>query len=252
MVIGVVGVGHLATAILAGLLRAGVPRGDLLLSPRGKARAFSEQEGVALAADNRDLVERSDIVLLAVRPAAAAEAVAGLPWRAGQVMISVCAGVLLEKLSVSPAHGVRAMPLTAAEINASPTACFPPHPVAVALLERLGPVVALQSEADFEVATVNAAVYGWAQHLIRVTTDWSAAQGPDAQTMRRLIALTFVAAGRLIAEKPDSMESLVAELVTPGGITELGLNILSVGDQPETWRRACAGVLARLTGKAPA
>jgi pyrroline-5-carboxylate reductase len=123
MTIGIIGVGHLAISMLDGFLRSGVPPQELLLSPRGKARAFSERTGVPLADGNRDLVERSDIVILAVRPADAAAAVEGLPWRAGQTMISVCAGVALEKLQVSPARGVRAMPFTAAEINASPTVC---------------------------------------------------------------------------------------------------------------------------------
>lgn len=249
MIIGVIGVGHLATTLLTGLLRSGVSPQALLLSPRGKAMAFSEATGIPLAADNRDLVARSDIVLLAVRPADAAEAVAGLPWRARQTVISACAGVALGDLIVAPASAVRAMPLTAAEINASPTACFPPRPEAVALLERLGSVVAFDSEADFEVATVNAAVYGWAQDLIRRTAEWSAGQGPQLDAMRRLTALTFVAAGRLLAEKPEPMETLLAELVTPGGITELGLGILAARGQPAIWTEACASVLARLTGE---
>jgi pyrroline-5-carboxylate reductase len=122
----------------------------------------------------------------------------------------------------------------------------------MSVIERLGPAIALESEADFEVATVSAAVYGWAQDLIRITSDWSAAQGGDAQAMRRLAALTFVAAGRLLAEKPEPIETLLAELVTPGGITELGLDILAARGQPDIWREACAGVLARLTDKSPA
>lgn len=251
MTIGIIGVGHLAITMLTGFLRSGIDPKHLLLSPRGKAHAFAKQTGIPLAADNHDLVERSDIVILAVRPADATSAVEALPWRAGQAVISVCAGVPLEKLPVSPAFAIRAMPLTAAEINASPTACFPHHRESEALLERLGPVIVLESESDFEIATVNAAVYGWVQDMIRISAQWSARQGSDAQTMRRLAALTFVAAGRLIAEKDQPMETLLAELVTPGGITELGLDLLAARGQPEIWQEACGAVFTRLTGKPP-
>jgi pyrroline-5-carboxylate reductase len=246
MILGILGVGHLAATMLTGLLKSGFDPASVLLSPRGKGRELSARHAIPLAADNRALVEKADVVLLAVRPADASAAVADLPWRMGHVVISACAGVALECLPVAPARAVRAMPLTAAEINASPTVCFPEIAEANMVLERLGPVIPLASEADFEVATVNAAVYGWAQDLIRRTAEWSAQKGADAQAMRRLVALTFVAAGRLIDEKPDPMGALLADLVTPGGITELGLDVLASGGQPALWQEACEAVYARL------
>lgn len=249
MIIGIIGVGHLAASILSGLFRSGVDPATVILSPRGQAFRLSERWGVAIAADNEDLVSRSDIVLLAVRPADAPGAVAGLPWRAGQTLVSFCAGVSLPRLIVAPANAVRAMPLTAAAINASPTTCFPASPDAVALLEKLGPVISLRSEDEFEVATVNAAIYGWAQDLIRQSADWATGEGGDATAMRRLAAFTFIAAGRLIAESERPMDELISELATPGGITELGLNVLAREGQPQAWNAACGAVLDQLTGR---
>ncbi|GMB82572.1 pyrroline-5-carboxylate reductase [Shinella zoogloeoides] len=252
MVIGIIGVGHLAASVLSGLLRAGVDPASILLSPRGQARTLSERWGIPLAADNNDLVSRTDIVLLSVRPVDAPSAIAALPWRTGQTLVSFCAGVAVSRLEAGPADVARAMPLTAAAINASPTACFPASGPAVALLEKLGPIIPLASEEEFEVATVNAAVYGWAQDLIRQSADWATAHGGNAQTMRRLAALTFVAAGRLIAETDRPMGTLIGELVTPGGITELGLDILAKEGQPQAWQAACGAVLTRLSGHATA
>lgn len=246
MIIGILGVGHLASALLAGLTRSGLPAETIVLSPRGKAKELAALYGMRIAADNRELVEKSDVVVLAVRPADAAHAVLGLPWRPGHVVISVCAGVPLTCLSVTPARLVRAMPLTAAEINASPTVFFPDVREARQVIERFGPAIALGSESDFEIATVNAAIYGWAQDLIRQSVDWCAAKGADGDTMRQLLALTFVAAGRLIAEKSLPMDVILRELVTPGGITELGLTTLANGGQPAVWQEACEAVLARL------
>ena len=95
MILGVLGVGHLAASMLAGFQRSGLGPESILLSPRGKAAALCARHGFRLAADNRDLVERADIVILAVRPAQAPQVVQDLPWREGQLLISVCAGVPL-------------------------------------------------------------------------------------------------------------------------------------------------------------
>ncbi|AYD04215.1 NAD(P)-binding domain-containing protein [Neorhizobium sp. NCHU2750] len=246
MAIGIVGVGHLAAAMIAGLVRSG---GDsrILLSPRGKARELAGLYGLDVCADNRELVERADIVILAVRPADAPAALEGLPWRAGQVVISVCAGVALSQFPKIAARIVRAMPLTATEINASPTVFYPDIPEARGLISHLGPAIALGSEDEFEVATVNAAIYGWAQDIVRQSVIWGRDHGADEGMMRQLVARTFVAAGRMIAESPEPMERILKDLVTPGGITELGLSVLDQHGQPAAWQAACDAVLARLT-----
>lgn len=246
MTVGFLGVGHLASALIAGLLRAGVPAHTLLLSPRGRASQLSSLYGIDVAESNAELVRRCDTIVLAVRPQDAARAVSGQPWRDDQVVISVCAGVPLASLPVAPARLVRAMPLTAAEIGASPTVFFPDIGQARQLIEKLGPALALRSETEFEIATVNAAIYGWAQTLIRQSVEWCVAQGTDAAMTRQLVAQTFVAAGRLIAERDEPMDDMLTELVTPGGITELGLTVLEAGQQPAVWTKACEAVLARL------
>ena len=101
-------------------------------------------------------------------------------------------------------------------IGASPTALFPDEPRLRSLLAPLGLILPLAREADFETATVSAAVYGFAQALIARASTWQAAQGLDPATARRLSALTFVAAGRMVAESEAPMERLLGELATPG------------------------------------
>ena len=44
------------------------------------------------------------------------------------------------------------------------------------------------------------------------------------------------------------MERMLLELVTPGGITERGLQVLSAREVPMAWEEACMAVLAKLTG----
>ncbi|MEZ5798550.1 MAG: pyrroline-5-carboxylate reductase dimerization domain-containing protein [Paracoccaceae bacterium] len=250
MKLGVLGVGHLAATLLKGWDRAGVDPARVILSPRGHGPDLAAARGYGLAADNADLVARADLVVLAVRPAAAVPAVTGLPWRAGQVILSACAGVPIAALAQAApgARVVRIMPLTAAEIGRSPTAIHPDDPQARPWVDMLGPVIPLPREEAFEIATVSAAIYGWAQDLIARSAGWSAAQGLEAETARLLVARTFEAAGALLATRPEPMEQLLQDLVTPGGITERGLQVLGAAAVPEAWDAACQAVLDRLRG----
>ncbi|SMF72462.1 pyrroline-5-carboxylate reductase [Tistlia consotensis] len=250
MKIGILGVGHLAGYLVPGLLRE--PAFELLLSPRNaeKARALSERHDLPVAPDAETLVRRSEVVLLAVHPAKAADAVEGLPWRAGQTLVSLCAGVPLDSLAAAqPAALARAMPITAASIGESPTSLWPDLPAARQVLAPLGPVIALPGEAAFETATVAAAAYGWLQGLIGALAEWETQAGLPPETARALIAQTTRAAAAIVQARPEaSVEALTRDVCTPGGITELGLDHLERAEAFGPWREACDAVLARLEG----
>lgn len=251
MRIGVLGVGHLASAIVSRLVAAGWPRENLILSARGQGRGLAQRLGLAVIDDNAALVEASDAVLLAVRPRDAEAAIAGLPWQARHFLVSACAGVSLARLgAAAPARIMRIMPLTAVEFGASPTTAYPDYPELRPALALLGTVLPLRAETEFETATVTAAVYGWAQELIRQTGDWLVERGLEPATARQLTARTFTAAGVLTAESSQQLHTLLESIATPGGITELGLNRLAEDGVPQAWRVACEAVLARLEGRA--
>ena len=246
--LGIIGVGHLAASIVRGLVRAGWVPEEILLSPRGQARELAGQYGFAVADSNADLVRRCDLVLLAVRPADALNAIADLSWRDGQVLMSACAGVPMALLSAAAgrAQVSRIMPITASQLGASPTLAYPVRPEIEPFLRAIGSVIPLASEDQFEAATVSAALYGWAQALIRHAAEWSTGHGMDEGAARQLVAQTFVASGRMIAETEAPMADILDSLCTPGGITEAGLNHLDREGVPDAWRGACDLVLEKL------
>ncbi len=250
MVIGILGVGHLGGILAEALWTAG--QRDLMLSPRGKAADLAESHGIRLAADNAALVAACDLVILAVRPGTAVAAITGLPWRAGQRIVSACAGVKLADLAAVVPDFVRLhriMPLTAAAQAASPTPLFPADVELEHLLAAFGPVLTLGSESEFETATVCAAVYGWIQMLARITADWSVTQGLPEASARQLAAMTAVAAGQNLAGSTAPMDRLLSDLATPGGITELGLNLLRARGAVAAWEEACGAVRDKLSGQ---
>jgi len=247
--VGILGVGRLAEFLVTGLKRhADAPA--ILLSPRNAARAacLAERHGLEIASDNAALVAASDIVLLATRPVQAAGAVEDLPWRAGQLLVCLCAGVPLARLAphTGPATLARAMPLSAAAIGESPTCLYPDLAPARELLSRLGPVISLPDEAAFEAASVSGAFYGWVHALIGEVTDWCAAAGVPEKAARELTARTVGAAAGMVLHQTDTpFAEMMEELATPGGVTELGLETLHEEKAFAAWRAACAAVLAR-------
>lgn len=247
--IGFLGVGHIAEYMVRGLVRSGFDRSRILLGPRGSRREAMEQDfGLAVAGGNDELIRRSDAVMLCVPPSQAVTAVRGLDWRDGQLVISVCAGVRrgLIEAEVGPGEVVRAMPISAAALCASPTPLYPDEPQASAIFARLGSVLPIPTEQQFEVATIDAAVYGWVHDLIRLTADASVARGLDAATARLLAARTFAAAAEMVDDSRAQIADLVSALSTPGGITEAGLKVLAAHGHGSAWEAACEEVWRKL------
>jgi pyrroline-5-carboxylate reductase len=250
---GVIGVGHLMRHLTPGLLSGGSPP-ELLLSPRGAETAafLARRYCLEVAPDNRTIVERCDLVLVAVRPFQVADATRGLPWRRGQTVVSLCAGMAIPDIlpHVAPARVVRAMPVTAAEFSESPTCVFPADPAVNALLARAGPVIALAKEADFEAASVMACYYTWTQKLINKMTGWLTVQGIDEATARRLVAAMTRAGATTVLERPsDSLDSLVEELCRPESYSLQGLNVLGEHKAFEAWLAAANALLARMRAR---
>lgn len=119
------GTGWLGAAIAKAVLaKALVPTGNLIISNRSGSHPLAQQ-GACLVADNQDLVDRSDVVIIAVRP----EHFASLNINAtGKTVISLMAGITAQAIAAqtSASAVVRAMPNAAVEIGQSftPWYCF--------------------------------------------------------------------------------------------------------------------------------
>ena len=250
--VGLIGVGHLAGYLVEGLRRAS-PDIEIILSPRNVERSakLAARFGATVAADNQAVADAADLILLTTRPGDAVAACVDVAFRPGQTVVSAAAGLPLEALrpAVAPATLVRAMPISCAAINASPTLLYPDDPQAHALFALLGQVHVLPDESRFTPASAIAAFYGWVYALLDETVAWTAQAGVPPQTARNLVLETVRGAAAMALAQPDQdLAGMLDALATPGGITEHGLKVLHRRGGLAAWTEALEAVLTRMGG----
>lgn len=198
--IGVVGTGSIARDVVTGLSDAPDPP-VVWLSPRNAAVAAelaSRFDNVRVCPNNEDVVTCSDAVLLAIRPQVWIEAVDGLPWAAGQTVISFVAGVSMEALrgKLAPVHTIaRAIPLPSASRRDSVTVTCCADSVTRALFGRLGETFDTENETTF--AAFSASTASVAAHLTYLATisNWLAQHGVPSAVANRYVGLVFAGLG---------------------------------------------------------
>lgn len=252
--VGIVGVGHLAGYLVAGLARAR-PTLEVVLSPRNVDRSadLAARYGTHVAADNQAVCDVADVILVTTRPSDVVGVCEALTFRAGQTVISTAAGVPLSAVAsvVAPAKAVRAMPLTCSAIGRSPTLLLPDDPAARALFELLGTVHAVEDEARFTPASVIAAYYGWIYALMDEAITWCEGAGVPPATARELVLETTRGAAEMALHHPDrELSDLLDSLATPGGVTRQGLETLARRESLAAWVEALDSVLQRLGSEA--
>lgn len=250
MKIGIIGIGHLGAALATGYARAGLSK-DVTLSPRSvvKSAALHDEFGIEVAETNDDVVRASDAVIIAVRPSDVLDTVRMLPWRQGQVAISVAAGITAGSLrgAVIPADAARAMPVMASAINESAVPLFPDNPLAVQALSPLGSVSPFDTEDAFNTTSALGAWFGWLFQLVGETSDTLVSSGVDEIQARKVSADMMRAAGAFMANNPErNPMDILRDLATPGGITEIGLRSLKNADAFTPWDDAMKAAVERL------
>lgn len=253
MRIGILGTGRIAAAMVQGWVSAGIDPASITCSPRNRqvAARLAAEFGVVAAASDADAVDRADVVILSVPPAAAEEVLASLSFRPTQRVVSVAAGVPLHALgpAARPAGIARAMPTTAAAVGVTPIPILGGDGMVEEVLSVLGTLVPVADEAAFEVACVSLSTYAWVLDLLGRSAVWSFRNGLDPEASRVLAAETFAAAGRMVADLPERpVHDIAKEAAAPGGLAAAGLARLAGAGVNEAWAAAHDEALRRGRG----
>ncbi len=218
--------GEIAEALVRGLSESTAVPPKIHLSPRG-ARTSTElsarYENARVRADNQDVVDRSDLVFLAVRPENRFEALGGLHVHSDKVLVNVMAGVAdsdVRSILVTRASLVRAIPLPSVQDRRSVTITCPPHSEVDALFEELGGVLPARDEREFNVySTLTATLTAHYQYLATLT-GWAEEHGVTPEHADRCVRALFRGLCRALGDHTRSLHELASDHETPGGINE--------------------------------
>jgi pyrroline-5-carboxylate reductase len=249
--IGFIGVGELALYTIRGVRRGGY-HDSILLSPRNhdKAGLLAADFNCSVQTDNQAVVDASDCVVLATRPADCLQTLAELEFRTDQLLISVVAGVEIETLrSYVPdkLDIVRAMPVSSAEAGASPTLIYPDNAFVREFFNYCGNTIPVENEDYFTQGSVLACVYCWFFSLFESLIQ--ATQGPELPTplSAELVMGMARGAAELALSKTDSSPGEIAAAIAyDGTYSKLGLDLLQQQAAFEPWQQACELLQQRL------
>jgi len=221
----------------------------MLFSDSGSGRAgeLAAELGGEAVGSNVELAERSDLVVLAVKPAKLADVAVELA--SAKVVISLLGATSLAAVAAlfPDATVVRVMPNVGVEVRKG-VLCVAgnPDPYIRGLLEGLGHVVELP-DSQFDAAT---AVMGCAPAYLALAVeaiaDAGVADGLDEQLALELVVETTAGTAELLRRQhPADVRKAVA---SPGGSTEAGLEALDREGAPEAFAAAVRASLERMRG----
>ncbi|MFF7244925.1 NAD(P)-binding domain-containing protein [Embleya sp. NPDC008237] len=224
--IGIIGVGEIGRAIVAGLCDGVDQSPDVFLSPRG-ARAAAElssrYEGVRVCADNQEVVDRSDVVIVAVRRQDRHEALADVRVDDNKIVVNVMAGVAnddLRRTLATDAPMVRAIPLPSIRERRCVTVTYPSHPVVDRLFEHLGGALPVADEAAFDVFSALTGTLTTHYAYLATLTSWAVGHGIASADADRYVRGLFQGVGRTLGDETRSLQRLAADHETPNGSNE--------------------------------
>jgi len=234
----------MATALACGWLRAGLAERETCRAsdPAVACReAFTAATGIAAVASNREVVASCDVVVLAVKPQDTIGVLAELRpvVDAGHLIVSVAAGVTLQRLASGLEAGcrlVRVMANTPCLVQAS-AAAFSAGPHAtvddVALIDRLLNAVGRAFEVPEKLLDAVTGLSGsgpaFVFAIIEALSDGGVLMGLPRDVATTLAAQTVLGSAKLVLETGQHPAVLRDQVTSPGGTTIAGIAAMERG-----------------------
>ena len=240
--IGVIGCGNMGGAILYGALESGVLAKENVyvydINPAMMEKANGW--GVNLAADDEDVCKNSDIILLAVKPQNAAEALEQCKKALdGKAMMSIVAGVTVERLQAmidGTPRILRLLPNTPAMVFAGAFALCSDNDfkedemeIAKSIYSSIGVVELLPEHLIDAACALNGGGPAYVAMFIEAMADGGVKQGLPRATAYRLAEQTCLGTAKMLLEMDINPGALKDMVTSPAGTTIEGCEALERG-----------------------
>ncbi|GAB5412699.1 MAG: pyrroline-5-carboxylate reductase [Congregibacter sp.] len=240
-----IGAGNMAGSILGGMLVNGFDAQHIAASAKTEA-SLTRLRGLnlrAVAADNREIAEGSDVVVLSVKPQImrkVCEEIAPV-LRENQLAVSVAAGIPADSLHRWLGGNiavVRCMPNTPSLLGVGASGLFAHGAVsraqrdqATSIMQAVGVVRWVEDEALLHAVTaVSGSGPAYFFQFMEAMIAEGQRMGLDAESARTLCAQTCMGAGRMLAEADVDAAELRRRVCSPGGTTERAVQSFAADD----------------------
>jgi pyrroline-5-carboxylate reductase len=240
------GCGHIAQAIIDGLLKSGISSSDIACIERNEQRVES------LRMQNLQIIELEnlasmdfDLIILAVKPKDALSAEQSIFKMVPKAAIlSVVAGIGIEKYS-QPNAIIRAMPNTSCTFGKGVTAIYAKDQSSTAfktannLFDKVGHVLVLQNEDEMHrftsiIGSGQAFIFQILDIYLKELEKIASTNQSEAQSMFQ----DFISSLGDSFSQEQNFESLINKIKSPGGTTQAGIESLEKNNLEKVLRDA--------------
>lgn len=262
--LGFIGGGNMAEAMIKGLLSAGfIEAKNIDVSdPIASRLEFLHSEyKIKTTTDNREVVQKCDIIILAVKPQAVKKVLRGISdlVDSGKLVVSIAAGISIATLESNLEKGrkvpvVRTMPNTPALVQEGVTALAPGSHVTKAdmllahrLFEAVGKTVDVDEVHIDAVTGLSGSGPAYIFMIIEALSDAGVKMGLPRNVANILTVQTVLGSAKLARESGKHPGELKDMVTSPGGTTISGLHTLEAGGLRTTLMNAVEAATKRST-----
>jgi len=236
--VGIIGVGRMGSALVRGFLNAKMTKKSLLASDHNKEKLklLCNDTGIKMAHDNIELVGRSEIVIIAVKPKDLEKVLDEIFGSVGEkLVVSTVAGVPIAvfERKLKGAKVVRIMPNIACSVGEGAIAFSAGSQVrrkdlrrVNELLDKLGISLELPENKLDAVTGLSGSGLAFYSFVIKAMALAGMEEGLPEDVALKLAVQTAKGVGKLLFETGMDPEELVRMVRSPGGTTEAGLKKL--------------------------
>lgn len=231
MVLGFIGAGNMAMAILDGVINKEIfpPSNIIVSNPHIEKLAHPQSLGVRVTTDNSEVARIADMIVLAVKPQMFDLVLSEIKKDiSGKCLISIAAGITSDWIHsrVPGVQVVRVMPNTPLQLGVGATAIAgaPEIPdelfrIVYNIFASAGTVSVIPEEQMDIIIPVNGSSPAFFFRMIDVMVNWAVDQGIDREVALEMSVFAMKGSADMLLSSGKSPTELVRQVCSPGGTT---------------------------------
>lgn len=262
---GFIGAGNMASAIINGMLKSGADPNGILVFDLDKEKCGAMlAEGIGVAESGASVVEKSDYIVLAVKPQQLQEVLVQVKdsCNENKIFVSIAAGISIEYIRKNlgvKCPCVRVMPNTplllgcgATAISRSENLCDEDFDAVKSMFENSGITEVIPEDKMNAIISINGSSPAYFYLFARAMQEYAVSQGFDPNMAMRLICATMKGSAEMLINSGDDASTLIKKVSSPGGTTLEALDVFYKSGTEQVIKeamQACTNRAVELAGK---